>query len=113
MIDLNKLVSDSLTKMQSEGKIEALIEKHLSEALNSVIRGLFEYSSDIRKELEKAFKEQIKVDLSQLTLPEYNIEISETDQPVQPNRHCCPIGIHGSGSCPENCPGAAHAEDQV
>lgn len=72
MIDLNKLVSDSLTKMQSEGKIEALIEKHLSEALNSVINGLFSYSSDIRKELEKAFKEQIRVDLSQLTLPEYN-----------------------------------------
>ena len=72
MIDLTKLLSDSLIKLQSEGKIEALFEKHLTEALNSVISSLFSYNSDIRKELEKVFKEQIKVDLSQITIPEYN-----------------------------------------
>lgn len=75
MIDINKLVADSLSKMQSEGKIESLIEKHLSAALNNVVSGLFVYNSEIHNELQKAFKEQIKVDLSQLTLPEYNKKI--------------------------------------
>lgn len=71
-MDLQKLIVDSLNKMESEGKIVAIIDKYLTEAVSSAVSEVFRYSSPLVEGLKKAFKEKAQVDLSELSIPEYN-----------------------------------------
>lgn len=71
-MDLQKIIVDSLAKLESEGKIQAMIEKHLSEAVNKAVAEIFYYNSEIAENLKRIFKERSRVDITELSIPEYN-----------------------------------------
>ena len=74
-INLGEIVSESLNKMQFEGKIESMVEKHLSEMMNGIIRDAFSYGSDLKKHLEEVVKSKIRINLDELTIPAYNKQL--------------------------------------
>lgn len=75
MLDLNKIVNDSLVKIAAEGYVEKVVEKRLKESIESVIDDLFRSYSDFGKNLKKEVGEKLKVNLGELKLDGYNVMV--------------------------------------
>jgi DNA-binding transcriptional ArsR family regulator len=75
MMDLNKMVNDSLAKIEAEGYVEKVVEKRLKETIASIVDDLFRSYSDFGKELEKEVKAYLSVDLKKLNLTGYNVMV--------------------------------------
>lgn len=71
-MDLNKMVMNSLAKMESEGKIQSIVDNHIESTINNAIKDVFGQWSDFSKELEKYIKESIQINLKDLDLASYN-----------------------------------------
>lgn len=71
-MDLNKMVMDSLAKMESEGKVQAIVEKHVESTVNDVVKDLFGNWSDFAKELKDTAKEALQINFKDLNLSSYN-----------------------------------------
>ncbi|PKC51667.1 hypothetical protein RhiirA1_405399, partial [Rhizophagus irregularis] len=71
-MDLNKMVMDSLAKMESEGKVQAIVEKHVESTVNEVVKDLFGSWSDFSKELKNKAKEALQINFNDLNLATYN-----------------------------------------
>lgn len=71
-MDLNQMVMASLKKMESEGKVEAIIDKHIESTINDVVKDLFGSWSDFSKELKETAKEALQINFSDLNLATYN-----------------------------------------
>lgn len=71
-MDLNKMVMDSLAKMESEGKVQAIVEKHVESTVNDVVKDLFGNWSDFSKELKTTAKEELHINFKELNLASYN-----------------------------------------
>lgn len=52
-MDLNKMVADSLAKMDSSGKFQEIVDKQLESTMESIVRDLFGNRSDFSKELNE------------------------------------------------------------
>jgi hypothetical protein len=76
-MDLNKMVMDSLTKMESEGKVQAIVEKHVESTVNDVVKDLFGNWSNFSKELKKTAEEALQINFKELNLSSYNHLISQ------------------------------------
>lgn len=76
-VNLNEMVNGSLSKIVSE-KLPQMIEKHLSEAVNSVISDAFSYSSEIRRQIKLAVSSKMCLNFDDITIPEYNKMITAT-----------------------------------
>lgn len=76
-MDLNKIVMESLAKMESEGKVQAIVEKHVESTMNKVIDNLFGSWSDFSKDLENNAKEALQINFKDLNLATYNHLILE------------------------------------
>lgn len=72
MMDLNKMVMDSLAKMESEGKVQAIVEKHVESTVNDVVKDLFGNWSDFSKELKNTAEEALQINFKELNLASYN-----------------------------------------
>jgi hypothetical protein len=71
-MDLNKMVMESLVKMQSEGKVQAIVEKHVESTVNDVVKDLFGNWSDFSKDLKNTAKEALQINFKDLNLASYN-----------------------------------------
>src|SRR5689334_19690025 len=72
MIDLNKIVNESLVKIESEEYVEKLVENTLKKTLKDVVEDTFRQYSDFGKNLEKYIKENININLDRLGIEGYN-----------------------------------------
>ncbi|MGO4890315.1 hypothetical protein ACJ2A9_21415 [Anaerobacillus sp. MEB173] len=71
-MDLNKMVMESLAKMEAEGKVQEIVEKHVSSTVNDVVKDLFGSWSDFSKELKNEVKEALQINFKELNLKTYN-----------------------------------------
>jgi hypothetical protein len=71
-MDLNKMVMDSLVKMESEGKVQEIVKKHVESTVNDVVKDLFGNWSDFSRELKETAKEALKINFKDLNLSSYN-----------------------------------------
>lgn len=71
-MDLNKMVVDSLSKMESEGKVQEIVKKHIESTVNEVVKDLFGNWSDFSKELKNTAKEALNINFKKLNLSSYN-----------------------------------------
>ena len=78
MMDLNKMVMASLAKMESEGKVQEIVEKHVESTVNDVVKDLFGNWSDFSKNLKSTAKEALQINFKDLNLPSYNHLILES-----------------------------------
>ncbi|ENL2461271.1 hypothetical protein AB4W33_003121, partial [Listeria monocytogenes] len=51
-MDFNKMVNDSLAKMEKSGEVQKLIDKHVASTVDSVVKDLFGSWSDFSKNLK-------------------------------------------------------------
>ena len=72
MIDLNKLVNQSLAKIEESGFVEQVVEKKLKETLTSVVDNLFCSYSEFGKNLKNEVAVQLNINLKELKLAGYN-----------------------------------------
>ncbi|GIN39022.1 hypothetical protein [Heyndrickxia oleronia] len=71
-MNLNQMVMESLAKMESEGKVQEIVEKHVESTVNDVVKDLFGSWSDFSKDLKKQAKEALQINFKDLNLPTYN-----------------------------------------
>ncbi|HFQ5702639.1 TPA: hypothetical protein ACHR3W_003171, partial [Listeria monocytogenes] len=68
----NKMVNDSLAKMEKDGEVQKLIDKHVASTVDSVVNDLFGSWSDFSKELKNTAKEALQINFKDLDLASYN-----------------------------------------
>lgn len=56
-MDFNKMVNDSLVKMEKDGEVQKLIDKYVVLIVDSVVNDLFGLWSDFLKEFKNIVKE--------------------------------------------------------
>jgi hypothetical protein len=71
-IDIAEMVNSKMRAMQEGGQIDAMIEKYATKMVNDIIENMLRPYSDTYKALETAIKDQMKIDLNNISLPEYN-----------------------------------------
>lgn len=71
-MDLNKMVMQSLSKMEAEGKIEEIVDKHVTSTVESIVSDTFGNWSDFSKNLKKQVSEKLQVNFDGLDLTTYN-----------------------------------------
>ncbi|EKZ4472103.1 TPA: hypothetical protein REG54_002975 [Listeria monocytogenes] len=71
-MDFNKMVNDSLAKMEKDGEVQKLIDKHVVSTVESVVNDLFGPWSDFSKELKNTAKEALQINFKDLDLESYN-----------------------------------------
>jgi hypothetical protein len=71
-LDLNKMVIESLAKMETEGKVKEIVEKHIESTVNDIVKDLFGNWSDFSKDLKNHAKEALQINFEELNLPTYN-----------------------------------------
>jgi hypothetical protein len=75
MMDLNKLVNESLVKIEQEGFVQRVVEKQLKGTIESIVNDLFRSYGDFGKNLEQEIKLNLSVDLKKLNLAGYNVMV--------------------------------------
>jgi len=71
-MDLNKIIQDTLVKFKEEQVLERIVRNQLEKTLKNVVEETLQSWSDFGESLKKHIKEELKVNLESLTLPEYN-----------------------------------------
>lgn len=74
-MDLNKMVMESLAKLESEGKVQEIVEKHVSSTVESIVKDAFGNWSDFSKNLKTQVESQLAINLKELNLTTYNATI--------------------------------------
>lgn len=72
MIDLNKIVNDTLVQMESENFVEKVVKNTLEKTITSIVNDVFRSYSDFGKNLEKHIEENLNVNFDSLRLEGYN-----------------------------------------
>ena len=70
-MDLVKLITKKVEEVESSGKLEEIIEKHVLECLNDVVRDSFSWSGAAKKSIEEALKDKLKINPENLNLSRY------------------------------------------
>jgi len=78
MIDLNKIVNETLENIEKEGFVEKVVEKRLKETMESIIDDTFRSYSDFGKNLKEYVGQNLNVNLSNLKLEGYNTLVLAT-----------------------------------
>jgi len=71
-MDLNKMVLDSLSKMDTKGKVQEIVEKHVSSTIESIVKDVFGSWSDFSKGLKEQVENQLQINFRELDLASYN-----------------------------------------
>lgn len=72
MINLNKIVNDTLVQMESENFVEKVVKNTLEKTIKSIVDDVFESYSDFGKNLKNHIKENININFDKLGLEGYN-----------------------------------------
>lgn len=92
MIDLKEQTDQALTKLHTEGKIQAIIEKQLTETISRCIDDALSSYSEFGKDLKAVLKEQLTLDPKSLHLAQYNLVIAKTIQDRM-DKHLIKTGV--------------------
>lgn len=71
-MDLNKMVMNSLSKMESEGQIQKIVDKYVAKTIESAVNDAFGSWSNFSKNLKKQVEEKLQVNFGELDLTSYN-----------------------------------------
>lgn len=74
-MDLNKMINDSLAKIEAEGYVESVTEKRVKETINSIVSDLFSSYGDFGKNLKNEIKAQLDINLKELDIYSYNVMV--------------------------------------
>lgn len=72
MIDLNKIVNDTLKDMEKEGFVEKVVKETLEKTIQSIVEDVFRSYGDFGKKLKKHIESNLNVNLDRLGLDGYN-----------------------------------------
>ncbi|EJP6471395.1 hypothetical protein NHI66_000644 [Clostridium botulinum] len=72
MIDINKIVNDSLVKLEEEKFVEEVVQKRLEKTIIEIINDVFREWSDFGKNFKEHIEKNLNVDLSNLGIEGYN-----------------------------------------
>lgn len=73
MIDLNKIIDESLADIEKSGFVKKTVDKAVKEAIERVVNGAFSWNSPLMKQLEPYVKNNLNVNLKELNLTGYNM----------------------------------------
>ncbi len=76
-MDLNKMMNESLIKIESEGKIQEMIDTQIERTIQSAVENFFGSYSTFSKKLKKQLEEHIQINLECLDIPSYNELINQ------------------------------------
>lgn len=72
MIDLNKIVNDTLVQMEEEKYVEKVVKSTLEKTIANLVDDVFRSYSDFGKNLEKYIEENLNINFDKLGLEGYN-----------------------------------------
>lgn len=72
MIDLNKIVNDTLVQMEEEKYVEKVVKSTLEKTIASLVEDVFRSYSDFGKNLEKHIEENLNINFGNLGIEGYN-----------------------------------------
>ena len=72
MIDLNKIVNDTLSEMENEKFVEKIVKDTLEKSIKSIVDDIFRSYSDSGKKLETYIESNLNIDFNRLGLEGYN-----------------------------------------
>lgn len=72
MIDLNKIVNDTMIKIEAEGYVQTVVEKKMKDTLSRVVEDCLSSYSEFGKALEKEVKGRLNINFRELKIEEYN-----------------------------------------
>jgi len=76
MIDLNKIVNDSLVEMEKEGFVEKTVKNRLEKTITEIVDDVFREWSDFGKDLKAHIENNLNIDLDNLGIEGYNTLVS-------------------------------------
>ena len=72
MIDLNKIVNETLVNLEEEKFVETIVKKRMEKTIERIVEDIFDSWSDFGKNLKKHIEENININFSNLSLEGYN-----------------------------------------
>ncbi|WP_346888313.1 hypothetical protein [Clostridium sp. UBA1056] len=72
MIDLNKIVNDTLVEMEKESYVEKVVKSTLEKTIASIVEDVFRSYSDFGKNLKTHIEENLNVNFRNLGIEGYN-----------------------------------------
>ncbi len=76
MIDLNKIVNDSLVEMEKEGFVEKTVKNRLEKTITEIVDDVFREWSAFGKNLKAHIENNLNIDLDNLGIEGYNTLVS-------------------------------------
>lgn len=73
MIDLNKIMNESLEKVEKNGFVNMTIENAIEKTIESVVSDVFSWGSPFYKNLDEYIKSNLNVNFGELDLTGYNM----------------------------------------
>lgn len=73
MVDIQKLVSDSISRFENSGELQRLIDSKVESSMKDIVSGILSPYSETMKPVAKALKENLRIDTDKLSLQEYNL----------------------------------------
>lgn len=70
-MDLVKLITQKVEEVESSGKLEEIVEKHVLSCLEDVVRDSFQWSGSAKKSIEEALKDKLNINPENLNLSRY------------------------------------------
>lgn len=77
MIDLNKIVNDSLIEIEESGIVKETIKKKIEKTIDDIIDDLFRSYGTFGKQIKKEIEENLQIDTNQLKIVGYNAYIAQ------------------------------------
>lgn len=74
-MDLNKMVNDALTNIESSGFVEKKVQERLEKTIEGIVEDMFREYSDFGKDLKEKVKAELQINLDELHLEIYNVLI--------------------------------------
>lgn len=71
-MNLEKAITESVSKLKEEGFIEELVKKELENSISKVLNNCLSTYSDFGKNLEKSIEKKLQINFDNLDIPEYN-----------------------------------------
>lgn len=71
-MDLNKMVVESLAKMEAEGTVTEIVEKQIASTVEGIVKDVFGSWSDFSKNLKAEVESQININFEKLDISAYN-----------------------------------------
>lgn len=70
--EIKKLTADAVNEYFASGKFKKTLDDNIEKAIRESIEGAFGYSGTAKKQIEEAIKTSIKLDFSQIDIPDFN-----------------------------------------